>query len=183
MATPPDFTPGAVLTAAQMDSVGLWLVKSQDFSAQDPLDVTSIFSSDFRNYKIYMDVYGSASVVLNAQFLSGTNTPYTSADYYRYGFYVGGAGTYTGYSQATQTNMFIDNIGTTSTQRSPIEMTVFMPNATQRTYLFLQSFDSYSGLMINLQHQCATTTAFTGMRFDATSGTITGSIRVYGMRD
>jgi hypothetical protein len=29
MATPPDFSSGAVLTAAQMNSVGLWLVKTQ----------------------------------------------------------------------------------------------------------------------------------------------------------
>ena len=29
MATPPDFSVGQVLTAAHMDAVGLWLVKTQ----------------------------------------------------------------------------------------------------------------------------------------------------------
>lgn len=181
--TYPSFSVGETLRAADMNAVSSWLIKSETFSAQDPYDLTSVFSSSYRNYKIYMDVFGSTSNALSAQFLSGTSTPYTSADYYRYGFYVGGSGSYTGFSQATQTNMFLTNLGTTSTQRSPIEITVFTPNETQRTYVFLQSFDPYSGLMIQLQHQCATTTAFTGMRFDPASGSVSGHVRVYGLKD
>jgi hypothetical protein len=53
MATPPDFSSGAVLTAAQMNSVGLWLVKTQTIgSAVSSVSVTGAFSADYDNYKI-----------------------------------------------------------------------------------------------------------------------------------
>jgi hypothetical protein len=53
MATPPDFTTGAVLTAAQMNAVGLWLVKTQTVGSAVPdVTVTDAFSADYDNYKI-----------------------------------------------------------------------------------------------------------------------------------
>jgi hypothetical protein len=51
MATPPDFTSGQVLTAAQMNAVGMWLVKSDSVSGANPT-ITDAFSSDFVAYKI-----------------------------------------------------------------------------------------------------------------------------------
>lgn len=157
------------------------LVKTESFTTQDPYDLTNIFSSNYRYYKILMEVTGSSVSALSAQFLSGTNTPYTLANYYRYGFYVSGAGTYTGFSQATQTNMFITN--STTAHASPVEMTIFSPNTTDRKYVMLQSFDPNSGLQIVLHHQCDTNTQFTGLRFDAATGSISGRVRVHGYRD
>jgi hypothetical protein len=53
MATPPDFTAGAILTAAQMNQVGLWLVKTQVVGAGVAnVTVTAAFSADFDAYKI-----------------------------------------------------------------------------------------------------------------------------------
>ena len=55
MATPPTFTSGAVLTAAQMNSVGLWLVKTQTIgNAVSSVTVTGAFSADYPNYKIVL---------------------------------------------------------------------------------------------------------------------------------
>ena len=53
MATPPDFTAGAVLTAAQMNKVGLWHVKTvTGGNGAASLPVTDVFSADFIDYKI-----------------------------------------------------------------------------------------------------------------------------------
>ena len=184
MATPPDFTAGQVLTAAQMDAVGMWLVKSQNFSAADPLDITSVFTSDFRNYKCYLQYYGSSASNTNLQFFTGTNTIYNSATYYRYGFYLPTAGGIANFYAATQTEAFITNHGTTSTVTSPVEITFFSPQATDsRTQLFVRSYDAQGGLFIDLMHQVDSTNAFTGFRLDAAAGSISGKIRVYGIRD
>ena len=51
MATPPDFTTGQVLTAAQMNAIGMWLVKSDSVTGANPT-ITGAFSSDFVAYKI-----------------------------------------------------------------------------------------------------------------------------------
>jgi hypothetical protein len=53
MATPPDFTTGAVLTAAQMNAVGLWLVKTQTVgTGVSSVPVTDAFNTDFENYLV-----------------------------------------------------------------------------------------------------------------------------------
>jgi hypothetical protein len=55
MATPPTFSSGAVLTAAQMNGVGLWLVKTQTVgTAVSSVSVTSAFSADYDNYLILL---------------------------------------------------------------------------------------------------------------------------------
>jgi hypothetical protein len=49
----PDFSPGEVLTAAAMDSIGLWLVKTQTVgTGVSSVPVTNCFSADYDNYKI-----------------------------------------------------------------------------------------------------------------------------------
>jgi hypothetical protein len=49
----PDFSPGEVLTAAAMDSVGLWLVKTQTIGTGVlTVTVTGAFSADWNNYLI-----------------------------------------------------------------------------------------------------------------------------------
>lgn len=53
MATPPVFTSGSVLTAAQMNSVGLWLVKTQTIGAAvSSVTVSSVFNADYDTYQI-----------------------------------------------------------------------------------------------------------------------------------
>jgi hypothetical protein len=72
----PDFSPGEVLTAAAMDQVGLWLVKSQTVgSTVGAVDITSCFNSNFRNYRVTFEG-GSQSgnnLALQLQFANTTN--------------------------------------------------------------------------------------------------------------
>jgi hypothetical protein len=53
MATPPVFYSGDVLTAAQMNSVGLWHIKSQAVTGTPTsVTVTNAFNADYENYRI-----------------------------------------------------------------------------------------------------------------------------------
>jgi hypothetical protein len=51
--TSPTFAVGEILTAADMNKVGLWLVKSQTIGAGvSSVPITNCFNSDFRNYRV-----------------------------------------------------------------------------------------------------------------------------------
>jgi hypothetical protein len=92
MATQPDFTTGAVLTAAQMNAVGLWLVKTQTVGSAVPdVTVTDAFSADYDNYKIlYTGGTASGAVgPLNMKLGSSTTGYYSVATY---GLYTGTTG-------------------------------------------------------------------------------------------
>lgn len=53
MPTPPDFSVGQVLTAAHMDAIGLWVVKSASVgSGVTSVAVVNAFNADFDNYEI-----------------------------------------------------------------------------------------------------------------------------------
>ena len=81
MATPPVFSSGAVLTAAQMNSVGIWKVGSQTVgNAVAFVTVSSVFTSDYDNYKIvYLGGVSSASAVLFRIQLGGIAGGYFSS--------------------------------------------------------------------------------------------------------
>ena len=181
MATPPDFSVGQVLTAAQMNAVGSWLVKNESFAAADPLNLTSIFTNDFETYKIYLNYYGSNAGGVRMNFFSGTNTLFNSNDYYRYGFDYTASNTFLGlYQQATYAELGFHT--TALSQRTLVEITIANTQEASRKYIYSQCFNAQNGYMNMLQFQVVTTTVFTGVRFDAATGSITGNVQVYGLR-
>jgi len=80
----PDFSPGEVLTAAAMDSIGLWLVKTQTVgTGVSSVTVTGAFSADYQNYRVfYTGGVGSTSpTMLNLKLGSATTNYFNSAVY------------------------------------------------------------------------------------------------------
>ena len=63
MATPPDFSVGQVLTAAQMNAVGLWKVGTLTVTNATSGFTDTAFTSDFKNYRI-MGTF-SCSIAIN----------------------------------------------------------------------------------------------------------------------
>jgi hypothetical protein len=176
MATPPDFTSGAVLTAAQMNSVGLWLVKTQTIgTAVSSVTVTGAFSADYDNYKIIISGgASSAQAFLNLQ-LGASTTGY---------YYANSGVTYAG----------VAFVGGASNTTSFLGGSAFIGNGLQANielqnpFLAKYTFSQCSGLNTTLAtpsigyHGVATSyTAFTIL---ASTGTLTGgTIRVYGYRN
>lgn len=56
MPTPPTFTTGAVLTAAQMNTIGMHLVTSATFSGTGAVTLNNVFTADYTNYRVIFNI-------------------------------------------------------------------------------------------------------------------------------
>ena len=193
----PNFSPGEVLTASAMDSIGLWKVASASFSGITtgaPLDVNSVFSSDYTNYRLIIRVavtgQNNSSLLLRMRTVAAQE----NAAVYNYGWggsYIttGPTFNYAGYSSnnpfTPDTAWFagaspgIGYSGTTS-------IDILSPNATRQTRFVGQSYTDYTGAIYNVAingaGEVGTSTAYTGFRiFPSTaSGSYTGEYALYG---
>jgi hypothetical protein len=177
----PDFSPGEVLTAAAMDSIGLWLVKTVTVgSGVSTIPVTSCFSADFANYRVVMSNV-DASVDENSYYLTlsgSTSTTYRSAiKWVAFGTgTVGGAqnnnsnaGFFMGLSSVDNNTDFVADI----TSPFLAQRTGIMSQSTTNNYMV------YGG---GIDTNAASSTGFTivpSAAFTFTGGTI----RVYGYRN
>ena len=176
----PSFNSGDILTATDMNSVGLWLVKTQIVgTAVSSVTVTDAFSSNYDNYRI---IYtgGTASVDNDLKLTLGA-----SATGYYAGFaYVPyGTGVVTGIANNNATSWA--NIGSQRTVRNSLDVDLFGPYQTIQTGMTARYFGitagAVGGSMGGFHNATTQHTAFT---ITCTSGNITGgTIRVYGYRN
>ena len=176
----PSFSTGEVLTAADMNAVGLWLVKTQTVgTGVSSVTVSGAFSSTYDNYYVtYTGGTGSTLTPLRIQ-LGATATGYYNTLVY---------GTYA--NALINANVNDNNaarwtyVGSTSTTFQSLQMWLYGPNLAARTVMSAQYVDPANAgaangyLADNTQY-----TAFT-MTPLAVGATITGgTIRVYGYRN
>jgi hypothetical protein len=125
--------------------------------------------------------YGSAGGNTNLQYMSGTNTRDTASTYNRYGFYwTTGV---VGYNGILQPADFVINHGVTATETSTVQLVVYSPNLATRTMASSNGYSGDSGLTTYLNFNKSTTTQYTGFYLFPNTGTITGKITVYGLRN
>jgi hypothetical protein len=181
MATPPDFTTGQVLTASQMNGVGLWLVKTVTVgTAVSSVPVTDAFSADFDYYKItYTNGVGSTSASMNLQ-LGATVTGYVWA------IVIGRYDNVGSLSGGNQNDTAWKNVGFTDADGNLFECEVTQPFQTKKTGFIAWHWDSRFGGGTGFGSSgghLRNTTSYTGFTLSVTSGTMTGgTIRVYGYR-
>lgn len=181
MTTPPTFSSGSILTAAQMNAVGLWLVKSQTIgTGVSSVTVTGAFSADYDAYKIIVSGGVSSQTVTNiALKLGASTTGYYSNTYYTAvtSTTVSNAGTNNGSSW-----IYGGLAGTTA-----IEVSLDLINPYLAKYTILQNgiYCDPSALgygTTNGSHNVAT--SYTDFTLTPGAGTLTGgTIRVYGYRN
>jgi hypothetical protein len=171
----PSFNVGEVLTAADMNAVGLWLVKTQTIgTAVSSVTVTGAFSADYDNYKIII-TGGTNSTPQAISFKLGASTT---------GYY--GALLYLNYGANSIGNLTNNNaaawayVGEGLTDSTGVNIELLSPFLTK----FTRYFGGYSGSiggMTSGYHAVATSyTDFT----ISVGGTMTGgTIRVYGYRN
>lgn len=180
MATPPTFSSGAVLTAAQMNSVGLWLVKSQVVgTAVSSVTVSSAFSSDYDNYRI---IYtgGTASTDNDLKLtLGATATGYYAG--FAYVPYASGAITAVSNNNATSWAY----AGSARPNGTSLDVDLFNPKLALRTGMTSRYFGmSTVGVGGNSSGYLNNATSYTAFTITCTSGNITGgTIRIYGYRN
>lgn len=181
MATPPTFSVGAVLTAAQMNAVGLWLVKTQTVgTAVTSVTVSNAFSADYDNYRIVYDGGTSSTDAAFTIQLGSTATGYHySIVYQQYN-----ATTPLGAGAANTTSW--PNAGRQSTTRNSLVVDIFNPYLSTYSGIRYHGVDyaATSGYIITGGGMLNNTTSYTDFKINAGAGTITGgTIRVYGYRN
>jgi hypothetical protein len=174
----PDFSPGEVLTAAAMDSIGLWLVKTQTVgTGVSSVTVTDAFSADYDNYRIvYNGGVMSNSTAISLRLGSNASGVFGSLIYNDYTTTtVVGAGdnntanfTYFGGGDASNAGGIMDLLGPQKAHRTRV---------VSGPMHYSNFFGTYTAILQNNTQY----TAFTLFPF---TGTITGgTIRVYGYRN
>jgi hypothetical protein len=195
MATPPDFTAGAILTAAQLNQIGMWkitpTVSGTGVSVASNGDVTltaapepfiTAFNADFLNYRILFQLTaftGGASGVF-MRMASGTTPNTTALNYRNVGYenaYTGGAaGVVSNNGTVASWNVGrVDNTG----QFSAFTCDVLAPFATAYTN-FNSTFRDFA--ISGLQNgYLQVTTSYNGfnLRTNGTN-TMTGTVQVFG---
>jgi hypothetical protein len=177
----PDFSPGEVLTAAAMDSIGLWLVKTQTVgTGVSSVAVTGAFSADFDYYKItYTDGVGSTSAMMTLQ-MGATTTGYV------WGLVLGRYDNVGSLSGGNANDTVWKNVGFTDADGNLFECEVTQPFQTKKTGFKAWHWDSRFGGGTGFGPSgghLRNTTSYTGFTLAVTSGTMTGgTIRVYGYR-
>jgi hypothetical protein len=174
----PDFSPGEILTASAMDSIGLWLVKTQTVgTGVSSVTVTDAFSANFNNYLIsYSGGSSSTNGPLKLQLGSVT------AGYYGNLIY--------GLTGGTSVSAVNDNNATSFTHVASLggsftsaQINVLNAFATARTSVSGLGV-SYGTVNGSYNGYIDSATSFTAFTFIPGSGTMTGgTIRVYGYRN
>jgi hypothetical protein len=152
------------------------------FSGTESIALNDVFSSTYQNYYILVVVSGSTSLNVNSRLrLSGTDasdTTYASQ---------GLTASATSVSGARVTSQTSINLGEASTSdSSTMVVTTFRPNLAVPT-LFNTNFLRNATSNLPAIHfgvgMHVNSTAYDGITFIASTGNITGNIRVYGYKN
>jgi hypothetical protein len=185
--TYPTFNAGQILTAAEMNAVGMWKVTSGTVTSGSSFDLTSVFTSDYDSYKLVLTQIRTAAGGPSIQLrLLATSTPATTAYYWgatAVDIALGTSAVFRGNNSAQIDTSAIQN-GSVSGMMS---CEIHSPLATQYTSLNGQSVDSrassgYGG--ISFSGQLANTTSYNGIRILLSASTFTNcNYKLYGYRN
>lgn len=152
---------------------GLVYITSATISAASSINVNNCFTSTYTNYRIIYNFVGSTDIELEMRLRVG-GTDYSGTDYTDYGYFMGAGGA--GNLQHVNTTRFV--IGYPSVSE-PVcgSMDVFSPQVATKT-----QFNNMSGIRLSLYEngRLNTTTQYDGFSMIASTGNLTGGIKVYG---
>lgn len=175
----PVFTAGEVLTAANMNQAGLWLVKTQTVGAGvSSVTVTDAFSADYDNYRITY-TGGVLSTATNINMVLGA----TTTGYYNqliYALFNSTAGPISNLPDNNASRWNFLGAGYSGFARSVMD--IQNPFLTTRTTISTSYINNtLSGTAGGFLDNATSYTAFT---LSLGTGTMTGgTIRVYGYRN
>jgi hypothetical protein len=177
----PSFVTGEVLTAADMNAVGLWKVGSGTLSlTTTPINVTGVFSSTYKQYRLLINVTTKSTTLrVDMKYINGTTA--TSTNYYQAGIGANYLSDSVLYYTRTNNGTQFSNIN------SPANMTVavdiFNANKAATTIhkgILLDANNSFPYMIGGVQDS---TTQFTGFQLFTSTGTAAAEYQVFGYRD
>lgn len=180
MATYPVFSVGEVLTADDMNAVGMWLVKTVSVGTNvSGVDVTAAFSSTFDNYMVAWSNVDSTVDNTGLFFRFGTIAAPVTTNYKFGGKFMGYTGTNIDLNQNTPGYW---EVGGTETDINSGAFFVYGPNLAARTTFSATFARSDASFVIAGIHDAGT--QHTDFHIYGNSANLTGgTIRVYGYRN
>jgi hypothetical protein len=186
----PDFSPGEVLTAAAMDSIGMWHLNTTSFSGATQVDFTNVFTSAYDSYRVEFHFW-TATVSENHFFrlrdsggiLIGTN--YLTQRLEQSGATVTGVNVGGGLS----TTWFPSFIVQSSTAGAGVSgyMDIYQPQKadyTRATGAICRTDSTSGATSVQFAGLYNLTTVLTGFSLVRNStATMTGKVSVYGIRN
>ena len=178
MATPPTFTVGQVLTAAQVNQVGLWRITDGTFTASTGAEVDGVFTTDFKHYlaKFHITAH-STTLGYNLRFRNAGATD-SSANY-----------TFIAQGISSSSGILNQQIGRTQTESKltagttapafVFTMQIDNPKAAERTFFWFEG-NRLDGNRETANGTYNADTSFDGFVILPTTGNFTGSYRIYG---
>jgi hypothetical protein len=185
----PVFNVGDVLTAADMNAVGLWKVSDTTFTTATGHNVDNCFTSDFANYRFLLDISAlSATDTVIWQWRTGgtSGSTYTTADY-DYQLQESAGATTTAQASMAQNHSRIC-FGVTTPGYVSASFDLFNPQTAFRATWSGTGMSPNGTTNVILDDMVGAnrvTTAFTGIRISTIGGTatMTGRLRIYGYRN
>jgi len=157
-------------------------LNTTNFTTSSAVNVDSVFSSTYENYKIILTMTGSAAVT-NSQLqfrTSGVTNSNAS-----YGVQVAKFDDTTVTSSRSTSQTLIIFSDTITSYPSNTELTIFSPFATEYTSATVDSSSQVGSAIRNYRNMgwFGATTSFDGFSITPASGTLTGTVKVYGIVD
>jgi hypothetical protein len=195
MATPPDFTSGAILTAAQMNGIGMWKVRPTSVSGTgatinstgsvivasgaNAVNIEGCFTSDFSSYEVVIsNMRVSTDSNVNWRFRSASGLVNTSS------YYVGGSD---GTAYGAAVTQVLTNLIAAPAATGGAKLTIINPQLAEESGFYCLGTDfraaGNSGKMISGFEN--SNTSMTGITVYANNGAATitaATIAIYGYR-
>ncbi len=179
------FTTGEVLTASDTNTYlansGLVYVAETNFATTANPFINGCFSSTFANYRIMISLSTSATTNVRLRFRYGTSTTETALQYDRFGSSLNGA-TVTSLVSTGESSWYVVSTTSGASDLSPATIDIYSPNVAIRTLGQSNAWNSANGATHLTNCRMFNATQYTGLELFVDSGTLTGSIRVYGYR-
>lgn len=158
-----------------------------NFSSATSVSVNGIFSSSYENYELRINVTNSSTTgaFLNVRMRTGGSDE-SGANYKTQRFFQVGATLGGGVDPSTNTAMSVGYFSNTVPTSPAIRASIFSPFAAARTSFIsdVVFYGSDSALyQFRLAAQLFNTTSYDSISFIPESGNITGTLRIYGLRN
>jgi hypothetical protein len=181
MATPPDFTTGQVLTAAQMNAIGLWEVATLTITNATSGFTDTAFTSNYKNYRIVGTFSCTTAINLTLTLRnSGGDVTLTNYKYADAFLSLAAAPTWNLGGSSTSANFPTFARTNDANAESAVVADILGPATATRTTVMANATDQLLYRTMNGIYNADT--AMVG--FKLSSGTaFTGTFRVYGYRN
>jgi hypothetical protein len=179
---PSSTTNNLVLTSGgNVQGAGLDLITSETFSAVSSVSVNNCFSADYENYRILVRYIGSGTAQTSLRFRVG-GSDNTTTNYNRQ--VLNAEGGTVGAATNASTQEFGFSVGEANVGLAALEIArPFLAETKPITVLAGQGAVSTAPTMRLAIGGFNASTSFDGFSLFPASGTITGTVRIYGYKD